>query len=145
MGMTRRTATLLWAAMLVVPFAFLGVAFTIGGDHEARDLAGPLLGGAAGVSALNVVLAWVLPPRLGPSRAHDRDAVAFTRVLVSLALGEAAALAPVVAFMITRDPRLLAVLAADVAALLALYPTDGRWDALRPEGEGVPRWREEAS
>ena len=140
MGMTRRTSIFLWAAMLVVPFAFLGVAFTLSGEHAPPGLAGPLLGLAALASAGNVVLAWVLPPRLGPSRAHGRDAIAFTRVLVSLALCEAAALAPVVAFMVTHDPRLLAVLAADVAALVALYPSDRRWDALRPpaDAEGGP-------
>jgi hypothetical protein len=83
----------------------------------------------------------VLPPRLGPARAHDRDAVAFTRAVVALALCEAAALAPVVAYIITRDPRLLAVLAADVGALVAFYPSALRWGALRPPGDsdGLPR------
>jgi hypothetical protein len=133
--MTRRTATLLWAAMLVVPFAFLGVALTVAHDHAAPALAGPILALAALASAANVVLAWALPPRLGPARARDRDAVAFTRVLVSLALCEAAALAPVVALVVTNDRRLLALLAAGVAALAALYPSDRRWEALRPQGD----------
>lgn len=141
MEATRRTATFVWAAMLVVPIAFLSVAFTIEPEHEAPGLAGPLLWTAVLVSVANVALAWVLPPRLGPARAHDRDAVAFTRAVVSLALCEAAALAPVVAYMITRDPRLLAVLAADVGAILAFYPSGLRWDALRPLGDsdGLPR------
>ncbi len=135
MGTTRRTAVLLWAAMLIVPFAFLGVALGAR-DHAAPGLAAPLLGLAAAASAVNVALAWLLPPRLGPARARDGEPVAFTRVLVSLALCEAAALAPVVASIVAPDPRLLAVLAADVAALLALYPSARRWGALRPPDDG---------
>ncbi len=142
MGTSRRTAIFLWGAMLVVPFAFLAVAVSDAVQHRAPALAGPVLGLAALASAANVLLAWLLPPRLGPARAHDGDAVALGRVLVSLALCEAAALTPVVALMITRDPRLLAVLAADLAALLALFPSARRWRALRPPGEGAPRWRE---
>jgi len=58
--------------------------------------------------------------------------VAFTRVLVSFALCEAAALAPLVAFMVTRDLRLLALVAVDVLALVLLFPTPARWERLEP-------------
>jgi hypothetical protein len=132
MGTTRRTAVLLWAAMVAVPFAFLPVALTVPRGHAAPALAPALLALAAAVSVVNVGLAWWLPPRLGPARAHDPDAVAFTRALVAMALCEAAALAPVVAAMVAPEPRLLAVLAADVAALLGFFPSAGRWAALRP-------------
>ena len=137
MGTTRRTAVSLWAALLVVPFAFLGVALTVARDHAAPELAAPLLALAVGASVVNVALAWFLPPRLGPARAHDREAVAFTRVLVSLALCEAAALAPIIAVMVVPEPRLLAVLAADVAALLAFYPSARRWEALRTPSDAA--------
>ena len=132
MGTSRRTAIFVWVAMLVLPPAFLGVALTVAIEHRAPDLAAPILGVAVLASAANVILAWALPPRLGPARAHDRDAVAFTRILLSLALCEAAALAPVVALMITGDPTLLALLAAALAAVAALYPSSRRWQALRP-------------
>jgi len=135
MGTSRRTAIFLWAAMLVVPPAFLGVALTAATEHRAPALAGPILAVAVLASAANVILAWTLPPRLGPPRAHDREAVAFTRVLLSLALCEAAALAPVVALMITGDPTLLALLAAGLAAVASLYPSTRRWHALRPLGD----------
>ncbi len=135
MEMTRRTAVFTWAALLVVPFAFLAVALGIPDVPSAPSLAGPVLALAAAASAANVLLAWLLPPRLGPALAHDRDAVAFARALVSLALCEAAALAPVVAHILTHDPRLLAVFAADVLALAALYPSHHRWAGLLPGGE----------
>jgi hypothetical protein len=136
MEMTRHTAVFTWAALLVVPFAFLAVTFNVVPvGPSVPSLAGPVLALAAAASAVNVALAFALPARLGPAVAHDRDAVAFARALVSLALGEAAALAPVVARMITRDARLLAVFAADVAALAALYPSRRRWAGLLPRGE----------
>ncbi len=135
MEMTRRTAAFLWAALLVVPFAFLAVAISLTEDHSAPGLALPILVVAAVASAVNVALAWTLPQRLGPERAQERDAVAFGRALVSFALCEAAALAPVVAHIVTHDARLLAVLAADVAALVLLYPSHRRWAALLPRDE----------
>jgi hypothetical protein len=140
--MNRRTATLVWAAMLVVPFAFMGVALGAARHRAPPELEDPLLWSALAVSALNVVLARVLPPRLGPARAHDREAVAFTRVVVALALSEAAALAPLVAYILSRDPRLLAVLAADVLAHAALFPSVRRWEALLPAPDGAAPRRE---
>jgi hypothetical protein len=140
--MNRRTATLVWAAMLVVPFAFMGVALGAAHDRAPAGLEDPLLWSALAVSAVNVVLARVLPPRLGPARAHDREAVAFTRVVVALALSEAAALAPLVAYILSRDPRLLVVLAAAVLAHAALFPSVRRWSALLPGPDGVAPRRE---
>jgi hypothetical protein len=136
--MTVRTARIIWVALLATPLLFLGVAAAVSQEASAPWLAGPLLWIAAAASAVNVALSRILPPRLGPARADDREAVAFTRVLVGFALCDAAALAPLVAYMITRDPRLLAVLAADVVALLLLYPSDPRWQRLLPEPAGAP-------
>jgi len=130
--MSRRTATLFWAALLVVPFAFLAVARKVAAASPDASLVEPLFWLAIAASVLNVTLARVLPPRLGPSRAHAPGAVAFARILVSLALCEAAALAPLVAYMLTRDARLLAIAALDVLALAVLFPSDRRWDALMP-------------
>jgi hypothetical protein len=129
---TRRAAAFVWAALLVVPFAFLAVASGAASRAPVPELREPIFWTAVAASALNVALAWRLPPRLGPERASDVDAVAFTRVLVSLALGEAAAMAPLVAYMLTPDAWLLAVAAADLLALVLLYPSDRRWAALRP-------------
>jgi hypothetical protein len=137
-AMTRRTATLIWAALLGTPLLFLGVAAGVSEEAYAPRLAEPLFWLAVAGSALNVALSRVLPPRLGPGRATDREAVAFTRLLVGLALCDAAAMAPIVAYMITRDPRLLAVLALDVVAYLLLYPSGPRWQRLMPEPVGAP-------
>ncbi len=136
--MTRRTATLLWAALAVVPLVFLAVASGIARHAVARGLTRPVFWLALGASALNVVLSRALPCRLGPARALDRDAVAFTRHLVSLALCEAAAMAPLVGYMLTGDVGLLVVVALDVIALVSLFPSDARWEALRPESHGAP-------
>ncbi len=135
METTRRTAVFTWAALLLLPFAFLAATLGNAGVAPAPPGAGPVLALAAAVSVANVVLAWALPPRLGPRATHDPAAVGFARALVSLALGEAAALTPAVARILTQDRRLLAVFAADVAALAALYPSRRRWAALLPRGE----------
>jgi hypothetical protein len=137
--MTRKTATVAWAALLVIPLAFMAVASTVAGRFVAPRLVEPVFWLALAASALNVVLSRALPPRLGPERACDRDAVAFTRVLVGIALCEAAAMAPIVAYMISRDRRLLGVLALDLLALVLLRPSDAQWARLSP----APAAREE--
>jgi hypothetical protein len=130
--MTRRTALFVWASMLLVPFAFAGVAFRGARAVVVPELVEPLFWGALLVAAGNVALARALPPRLHPPRAHGAEAMAFTRVLTSLALCEAGAIAPLVAYMLTNDARLLGVVAASVLALVLLFPTDRRWAALLP-------------
>jgi hypothetical protein len=129
---TRRTVTLVWAALLATPFLFAAVAFVHARPPRSPGLVGPVFWLAVAASALNVALSRFLPARLGPRAANDGDAVAFARLLVAFALCEAAAMAPLVAFMVTRDPRLLAVVAVDVLALALLYPTDRRWEQARP-------------
>jgi len=130
---TRRAAVWVWAALLVVPFAFAPVALRAAAADPVPEARAPLLWAAFAASAVNVALAWRLPPRLGPRRAIDRDAVAFARVVVSLALGAAGAIAPLVAYMLYPDRALLALLGADALAFLLLYPSARRWTGLRPE------------
>ncbi len=136
--MTRRAATLIWAALPATPFLFAAVAFDQARPPRAPELVGPVFWLAVAASALNVALSRLLPARLGPRAANDREAVAFSRLLVGFALCDAAALAPLVAFMVTRDPRLLAVVALGVLALALLYPTDRRWERARPAQAGGP-------
>jgi hypothetical protein len=136
--MTRRTATLVWAAFLATPFLFTAVVSGVAQGASAPRLAGPLFWLAVAASALNVVLSRTMPLRLGPRRANDRDAVAFTRILVGFALCDAAALAPLVAYTITKDPRLLGVAAVDLLALVLLYPSEPRWQSLLPDAAGAP-------
>ncbi|WP_242337111.1 MULTISPECIES: hypothetical protein [unclassified Anaeromyxobacter] len=134
--MTRRIATLLWAALLVLPVAFLGVAVTRARGASPGGHAALLLWLAVVASAFNVALSRVVPPRLEAARRGGRDAVTLTRFLVAWALCEAAALCPLVAYLVTRDPRLVVVLLLDLAALAFLYPSDRRWDRLAPAGPG---------
>jgi hypothetical protein len=130
--MTRRTAVFLWASMLVVPFAFGAVAVRGAQAVAPAGLAEPLFWVTLLVAAGNVALARALPPRLHGPRATRGEAVAFSRLLLSLALCEAGAIAPLVAYMLTRDARLLGVVAASVLALVLLFPSDRRWAALLP-------------
>ncbi len=140
---TRRAATFVWTSMLVVPLAFMAIAFDAKSPRVPQATAA-LFWLAIAVSALNLTLSRLLPPRLG-SASSDRATVAFTRLLVAWALCEAAALAPLVVFILTRDSRLLGLLAVDLLALVLLCPTDARWERITPvpgpDASGEPRGR----
>ncbi len=136
---TRRVALLVWIAALVLPAAFLPVVWRGAGGGPAR-LADLLLLVAAVASALALVLARFLAPRLGGASGTP-EAVAFTRLLVAWALCEAAAISPLVAYVLTADRRLLLIFAVDRLALALLWPSDRRLQRLRPApgGAAAPR------
>ncbi len=129
--MSRRAATAVWAAMLVVPFFFLAVADTARWGAARPGTVALLFWLSVGVSVLNVVLSRVLPARLGPFHT-GAEATAFTRLLIGWALCEAAALFPLVAWIVSGDPRLIGVFGVDLIALVLLFPRDHRWSSLRP-------------
>jgi hypothetical protein len=130
-AVTRRAATLAWGAMLVVPFFFMGLADAARWSGGRPAATAVLFWVTVALSTLNIVLSRVLPPRLGPFRA-GREATAFARLLVAWLLCEAAALFPLVAWIVTGDPRLIGVFAVDLLALVLLYPSDQRWESLSP-------------
>jgi hypothetical protein len=134
--MTRQAARLIWAALVATPVLFGAVAFGQARAPQAPALVAPVFWLALAAAALNVALSRLLPQRLGPAFAQDRDAVAFTRLLVAFALCDAAAMAPLVGFILTRDVRLLALGAAGVLALALLFPSDARWERLQPRAAG---------
>jgi hypothetical protein len=133
---TRRVALLVWGAMLVVPFFFLALADVARWGGDGAGATSLLFWLTVVVSALHIVLSRTLPARLGPFRA-GREATAFARLLVAWVLCEAAALFPLVAWIVTGDPRLIGVFAVDLLALLLLYPSDHRWASLQPAHEPV--------
>jgi len=128
---SRRAALFVWGSMVVTPLAFMAVAATKRWGHDPRDVAGFLFWLTVLASAFNIALSRLLPPRLGPVRA-GREATAFTRLAVGWALCEAAALFPLVVWIVSGDPRLLGVCAVDLLALVTLYPSDARWESLSP-------------
>jgi hypothetical protein len=128
---SHRVAVVVWGSMLLVPFFFLAVAAQHRWGHDPREVAGLLFWLTVAASAFNIALSRLLPPRLGPFRA-GREATAFTRLVVAWALCEAAALFPLVVWIVSGDPRLLGVCAVDLVALLTLYPSDARWERLTP-------------
>jgi hypothetical protein len=130
----RRAADLVFVALLVVPFAFLAVARSLPAHGAGPELRSLLFWVSVGASAFSIVLSRTLPPRVVVP-PEGRDATAFVRLLLAWALCEAAALLPVIAFVVTRDPRLVGVLGVDVLALVLLAPTAARWSAVRPSDE----------
>jgi drug/metabolite transporter (DMT)-like permease len=128
----RRVARVVWTSLVFLPVAFLAVAFAVRpGGSESPALTALLFWIAITGSAFDIALSRLLPPGLG-SASTSADTVTFTRLLVAWALCEAAALFPLVAFIVTRDPRLLGVFAVDLLALVLLYPSDLRWESLAP-------------
>lgn len=128
---TRQAAALAWAAMLVLPFFFMGLAEASRWRQDGRAVTAPLFWATVGVSAACIALSRVMPQRLGPFRA-GREATAFARLLVAWLLCEAAALFPLVAWIVTGDPRLIGVFGVDLLALLLLAPSDLRWASMLP-------------
>jgi len=128
---SRRAALFVWGSLLTVPFFFLAVAASVRWGEDQRGVAGLLFWLTVVASAFNIALSRILPPRLGPFRT-GREATAFTRLVVAWALCEAAALFPLVVWIVSGDPRLLGVCVLDLVALLTLYPSDARWESLSP-------------
>ena len=129
--MSRRAAYLVWGSMVVVPFFFLAVADTARWAPTGPGSSALLFWLTVAVSFLNVVLSRALPPRLGPFHS-GAEATTFTRMVIGWALCDAAALFPLVAWIVSGDPRLIGVFAVDVLALVLLMPSDQRWASLRP-------------
>jgi len=128
---TRRVATLVWGSSLVVPFFFLALAGTARWRGECPAPPATVFAIAVAFSALAVTLSRLLPPRLGGARAGP-EATVFTRLLLGWALCEAGALFPLVAWIVSGDPRLIGVFGLALLALVLLFPSDHRWASLAP-------------
>jgi hypothetical protein len=137
--MNRTVAQLVWWSTLVVPLFFGAVADSVRGRTGQLQGGGLYFWITVLTSALCIALAQALPRRIRPVPA-GREATAFIRLVSGWALCEGAALFPLVAWIISDDPRLLGVCAVDLLALLTLYPSEARWSGLLP-GEPTPaRW-----
>jgi len=128
---TRGAATAVWGATVVLPFFFMAVADSARWGAVRPETTTPLFWLTVLVSAVAIAASRLLPPRLGPFHA-GAEATAFTRLLVGWALCEAAALFPMVAWIVAGDLRLIGVFGVDVLALVLLFPSDHRWASLRP-------------
>ncbi|HET7752485.1 MAG TPA: hypothetical protein VFK85_01130 [Anaeromyxobacteraceae bacterium] len=126
-------ALFVWASMLVMLLLFLAVVVTLSPPTWAsfsvpRDV---LLAVVAATSVVGVVAARVVPRHLAPRAGDGRGEItALTRLILGWSLCEAAAIFPLIGFLMTRDWRLLLVFFADVAALVAYCPTRARWERL---------------
>jgi hypothetical protein len=140
-----RVALFVWASMVVMLLLFLGVVTTLSAPSWATFSVPPdaALAIVIAASALGIAASRLLPPRLSPRMGGGRgEIVALTRLIVGWSLCEGVALLPLIAYLMTRDWRLLPVFVADVAALVAYCPTRARWDRLsRTTVAPAPRTR----
>jgi F0F1-type ATP synthase membrane subunit c/vacuolar-type H+-ATPase subunit K len=137
-ALTRKAALAIWWALVLLPVAFLVVILGLEGEPQSPELRPLFFWLAVGASVLDVVLSRVLAPRVGSAATSDPEALAFTRLLLGWALCEAAALFPLVAYLITGDGRLLGVFAVDLLALVLLFPSAGRIESLMRSLGGAP-------
>jgi hypothetical protein len=126
--------------MVVLPFFFMAVADSARWGAVRPGTTTPLFWLTAAVSVVAIAASRLLPPKLGPFHA-GAEATAFTRLLVAWALCEAAALFPMVAWIVAGDLRLIGVFGVDVLALVLLFPSDHRWASLRPGAPVARRTR----
>jgi hypothetical protein len=132
---SRRTAVAVWLATFAAPLAFAAVALAAGPRPEVPQLRPVFLFLAAAVAGLGLLMSRALPPRIGGRPGTAPDGTAFTRAVVAWAILEGAALFPTVAYLVTGDGWLLAVVGVVLAAHASLFPGEARWRAL---GGGAP-------
>jgi hypothetical protein len=137
--MNRSVALLVWSSTLLVPLFFGAVAEAVRGDAPHLAHNGLLFWVTMATSAACIALSQVVPQKVAPVPA-GREATAFIRLVSGWALCEGAALFPLVAWIVTEDPRLLGVCAVDLLALVMLFPSEQRWERMLP-GEPIPARR----
>ncbi|HUK65907.1 MAG TPA: hypothetical protein VLV17_03715 [Anaeromyxobacteraceae bacterium] len=135
----RRIGVLVWAALLVLLVLFLGLVVAVNPPPHYATFPRPiLLGIGVLLSLCALVLARVLPRRIGSRAAAESAAVALVRLLVGLLLCHGAALFLLGAYLAVHDGWLLAVFAVDALVFLSLFPTSRRFSSLSkaagPEG-----------
>lgn len=138
----RRTAVVIWAALVGGVAIFTGVALLVPlGRPVEPELGAVILLVALGMAVLSVGLSFWIPRRMRPSGAVvGPDQLALTRTVIAAALCEGPALFALVGLMISRDPSLLLPYALSLGALLLHFPSAARWERLgRGGGETGPR------
>ena len=140
----RRTAVIIWGALVFGVAVFTGVALAVpAGRPMGGEFAALLLLVALGMAVLSVGLSFWLPRRIRPAGAvATPDQLALARTVIASALCEGPALFGLMGLMVTRDPSLLLPYALSLAALLAHFPGAARWERLgggAGSGEKGPR------
>jgi len=133
----RRIGLGIWASLVALLLLLAAVVMAVERD-EAPGPRGTLFALAFATSTLGIILARTLPPRISAQQAGGRPAAnALTRFAVGWALCAGVAVFPLVAHVLSRDPRLLWVFGADVLALVSLYPSANAWARLAAEDAGA--------
>lgn len=138
----RRTAYVIWGALLLGPLAFAVIASQVGpglrapGEQPLEILAQLSLAFAVA----SVLGSRVLPRLLRLQPGLPPEQVALTRNIIALALCEGAALFGLVAWMITGSEWGVVAAAMGIAGLVSCFPGDARWRSLLPPepGRGGP-------
>lgn len=133
---TRRTGLVVWGALLAGLVLFAGVAGYVGpnvqrrGAAEVERLGEIFLYLAGGMSALMLLLSFVIPARVRTAPQAGPDALAMSRTIVASAANEGPALFCIVAWMTTGNPWLAAPFALSILGLLLAFPSEARWARL---------------
>jgi len=137
----RRTAVVVWAAMVAGLVLLLGVAAALGPSMQAQtdpDLAETLVAVLGLVSAGSLIASRVVP-RWVKAPAGQADQAALARNMIACALCDGGALFAVVVWMLTGSPLALALLLLPLAGLLSCWPGEARWAALGGAAASPPR------
>ncbi|MFT3917392.1 MAG: hypothetical protein QM704_25890 [Anaeromyxobacteraceae bacterium] len=139
----RRTAIILWGALLSGCLAFFGVAAYLRASGAMEHATVPPALGllALGLSVALLAASFAVPRRLAPG--GPPETVARVRLLVGWALREAAAMLGTTVWLVCGHVPALAAFVIAVAALAATAPTEARWrDALAAAGDRAPGGRQ---
>ena len=135
---SRRSALIVWAALLVGVLLFAAVATVVGPEVRQgvpEDLA-ILVWIALALAIVNFLLSRILPGRMKTAAVQTPDGIAMARMIVAAALNEGAALFCIVAWMLVGQPLVLVPFAVSILGLLLAFPSESRWRELsRVPGE----------
>lgn len=135
---------IVWAAQLLGPFLFAGLAFVLAGERDFGATDGGGLGLMVSLAQVFAIAApfagWFFGNRTAAPRPGDtRSAIEILRTgqIVAGAIGQAGAMFAVVVFLLTGEKVLLAALLPMLFLFLSIRPTRERLATVRRRLEQV--------
>lgn len=135
----RHVALLIWGAMLIGVLGTAVVAVAVSGVTRMPEAEAALAGMILTAAGLVATAASWLAPRLARRSPEGSEGLALVRLVLALAMAEAACLLAAVGYMITGLGFTGVPFATGLLAFAARFPTRGTWARLGAPADGPRR------